>query len=381
MKKPLLFFLNPFLLLLPLGLVNGWPVEAAPTQVDTVRPSSSTTTFDRLVWSDEFEGTGAIDTSKWFHQTRLPDGGSWYNGEIQHYTDRTDNSFLENGLMTIRAQRETYTNQGHTKQFTSARLNSRFAFTYGRVEVRAKLPRGIGTWPAIWTLGKNITETGAYWQTQGFGTTGWPACGEIDIMEHWGNNQNFVQSAIHTPSSFGNTVNHGGRSIPTVSNEFHVYALEWTAEQLVFSVDDVVHYTYRPAVRNASTWPFHAEQYLLLNFAIQPSIESSFQSGDLVFDYVRVFQEGTVATTPIDAASGIRIFPSPFRETLSGSIDFQFPLPAKASLYNVSGELVGTYRVESNDFTLSSLGHLPGGVYSLHLQLGNRNYSVQVVKE
>lgn len=292
MKKPILLLLKALLLLLPLGLLYGWQVELQPQLPAAIRPSSNETSFDHLVWSDEFEGQGEIDTSKWFHQTQLPAGGSWYNGEIQHYTDRTANAFLENGLMTIRAKRETYTNQGHTKQFTSARLNSKFAFTYGRVEVRAKLPRGVGTWPAIWTLGKNITESGGYWQTRGFGTTGWPACGEIDILEHWGHNQNFVQSATHTPSSFGNTVNHGGRNLPTASNDFHVYALEWTAEQLVFSVDNVVHYTYRPAVRNASTWPYDAEQYLLLNFAIQPSIETSFQSEDLVIDYVRVFQEG-----------------------------------------------------------------------------------------
>lgn len=113
--------------------------------------------FDNLVWSDEFNGTGTIDTNKWFHQTELPSGGSWYNSEVQHYTNREENSFVENGNLHIVAKKETFTDQGYTKQYTSARLNSKYAFTFGKVQVRAKLPSGSGTWPAIWMLGKNIT--------------------------------------------------------------------------------------------------------------------------------------------------------------------------------------------------------------------------------
>ncbi|HAA20506.1 MAG TPA: beta-glucanase, partial [Cytophagales bacterium] len=151
--------------------------------------------FKYLVWSDEFDGDGALDPEKWHHQTQLPEGGSWFNGEIQHYTNRTENSYQADGNLNLVLKRENFTDQGQTKTFTSARLNSKFAFTYGRVEVRAILPEGVGTWPAIWMLGKNINEAGAYWQEQGFGTTTWPACCEIDIMEHWGDNQDFVQAA------------------------------------------------------------------------------------------------------------------------------------------------------------------------------------------
>ena len=175
-----------------------------------------------LVWSDEFDYTGPIDSEKWHHQTLLPNGGSWYNGEIQHYTNRIENSFVSDGTLKIMAIRENYTQQGVTKEFTSARLNSKFAFTYGRVEVRAKLPFGVGTWPAIWTLGQNITEPGGYFYSN-YGTTPWPACGEIDIMEHWGINQNYISSATHTPSSYGGTVNVGGRYVDNVSSEFHIY--------------------------------------------------------------------------------------------------------------------------------------------------------------
>ena len=244
----------------------------------------------QIVWADEFEGSGAINTTNWFHQTQLPNGESWYNNEVQHYTNRTDNSNMSDGNLNIIAKKEVFTDQGHTKQYTSARLNSKFAFTYGRVEVRAKLPTGIGTWPAIWLLGRNINEAGAYWETQGYGAVSWPACGEVDIMEHWGSNQNYVSSAIHTPSSSGATINHGGQTIPTASSAFHVYALEWTEEKMVFSVDDVVHYTYNPAVKNADTWPFDDDQYIILNIAIEPGIDPAFTQSTMEIDYVRVYQ-------------------------------------------------------------------------------------------
>ena len=235
-------------------------------------------------------GTGrAIDSEKWFHQTRLPDGNTWYNGEIQHYTDRIDNAYVSGGSLKIVAKKESFIDQERTKQYTSARLNSKYAFTYGRVEVRAKLPQGAGTWPAIWMLGKNINEPGAYWQTLGYGTTAWPASGEVDIMEHWGDNQNTVSSAIHSPSSYGGTMNVGSQYIGTVSSEFHVYSLDWTADQMVFSVDGVEHYTYAPNDKNASTWPFDTDQYLLLNFAIEGDIASNFTEGAMEVDYVRVY--------------------------------------------------------------------------------------------
>ena len=244
-----------------------------------------------LVFSDEFDSNGAVDSEKWFHQTQLPNGWGWYNNEQQHYTNRIENSYVENGILKIVAKKENFTDQGHTKPYSSARLNSKFAFQYGKVEVRAKLPSGGGTWPAIWTLGKNITEPGAYF-TESHGTTSWPACGEIDIMEHWGNNQNFVQSATHTPSSHGGTINHGGQMIYTASSQMHTYGLVWTPEKLVFSVDGVEHYTYNPPAKNAETWPFDAEQFLLLNFAIAEDIDPSFTQGAMEIDYVRVYQPG-----------------------------------------------------------------------------------------
>jgi beta-glucanase (GH16 family) len=356
----------------------------ASPALDTPPTAPRTYVFDQLVWSDEFDGEGPIDTEKWFHQTRLPGGDSWFNGEIQHYTDREENARVADGVLQLTARRENYTDQGVTKQFTSARLNSKFAFTYGRVEIRAKLPTGVGTWPAIWMLGKNISENGAYWQTQGFGTTPWPACGEIDIMEHWGDNQNFVQSAIHTPSSFGNTVNKGGQTIATVSSDFHVYALEWTPQRLIFSVDDIIHYVYNPPVKNAETWPFDADQYLLLNIAIQPHITPSFTSDAMEIDYVRVYQESATNTDEAPRESIALVYPNPVGDVLTLTLTEEVnDGPARVEIYTLDGKRVRnhTAQIVGKTVTVSDLADLPAGQYLVAFTAADRRFTAQIVKE
>jgi len=296
-----------------------------------------------LIWSDEFDGSGAIDSEKWFHQTQLPNGNSWYNNEIQHYTDRLDNSYVSDGTLKIVAKKETYTDQGQTKEYTSARLNSKYAFTYGRVEVRAKLPEGVGTWPAIWMLGQNISEPGAYWQTQGYGTTSWPYCGEIDIMEHWGAYQNYVQSALHTPSSYGGTINHGGQYISNATTQFNVYTLEWTPEQMIFSVNGYVHYTYNPNPQNSETWPFDAPQYLLMNIAIESSITSSFTETEMEIDYVRVYEASTLSnqaeTVPV-YFNAVQNFPNPFNPITTLKYDLFEDSFVDITIYDMLGNVV-----------------------------------------
>lgn len=315
-------------------------------------PNQNDPVFDNLVWSDEFDGTGLLDTDKWFYQSKLPAGGSWYNGEIQHYTDRVENAYQQSGNLQLVAKKETYFSQGHTKNYTSARLNSKYAFTYGKVEVKAKLPTGVGTWPAIWMLGKNIQEDGAYWQTQGFGTTAWPACGEIDIMEHWGKNQNYVSSAMHTPSSFGATENHGGQSISTVSSEFHVYSVVWSPTKMVFSVDGNVHYTYDPTVRDADTWPFDAPQYLILNIAIEPGIDPNFTEGAMVVDYVRVYQESPLSIDNSVLNADFTLYPNPVKQHLFITSASQSSLKA-VEIFDQTGKSV--LKSNKSKITLSTL--------------------------
>lgn len=333
--------------------------------------------FDQLVWFDECDGNGQIDTSKWFHQTQLPNGDSWFNGEVQHYTDRQVNSYLSNGTMNIVGKRETYTSQGKQKQFTSARLNSKFAFQYGKVEVRAKLPTGVGTWPAIWMLGKNVNENGGYWDNKGFGTTGWPACGEVDIMEHWGTNQNYISSALHTPSSFGNTSNVGGQTVATASTDFHIFTLEWYPQKMVFKVDGIAHYTYKPGTYNAETWPFNAAQYILLNFAILPSTPASFTQDELEIDYVRVYQASpttTTLTTP-SPSFDLKIAPNPAHQYTTISYTLAKQATVKLFVQDMAGksqqvlvdedQTAGTHQVHWD------LQHLKPGVYFYSLVVEN----------
>lgn len=334
--------------------------------------------FDYLVWSDEFDGSGAIDTSKWFHQTLLPNGQSWYNNEIQHYTNRTENTYVSDGTMKLVAKKETFTDQGVTKQYTSARLNSKFAFTYGKVEVRAKLPTGIGTWPAIWTLGKNITEPGGYW-TNDFGTTSWPACGEIDIMEHWGDNQNFVQSAMHTPSSFGGTINKGGQMIPTASTEFHVYTLVWTEEKMTFSVDGNVHYVYNPEIKNADTWPFDADQYLLLNFAIQPSIDPNFTEDAMEIDYVRIYQETPLSVSDEHKRNKLSVYPNPAVNILTLRVNDEF-INSKAEVYNILGQKIIEWTMDKTQKDID-ISQLKNGVYFLRIENNEGFITEKIVKK
>ena len=337
--------------------------------------TSNPSNYTELVWSDEFNVDGAVDPTKWYHQTILPNGVGWFNGELQHYTDRTDNSYVDNGSLYIVAKKENFTDQGQTKQYTSARLNSKFAFTNGRVEVRAKLPMGIGTWPAIWMLGKNINENGAYWQTQGFGTTNWPDCGEIDIMEHWGSNQNYVQSALHTPSSFGATVNHGGLLASNVSSTFHEYSMEWSEDEIVFSLDGVVYYTYSPPNQNMSTWPFVAEQFLLLNIAIEPSIDPNFSSSPMVIDYVRVYQEPTSTLIKDNYENNnFHVFPNPALDEITVTQISGEIILTKFLLLDISGKKVKSALINSDNFNIN-LSELPNGIY--HLQLKTDNQTIK----
>lgn len=328
--------------------------------------------YDYLVWSDEFDTDGAIDNTKWFHQTQLPAGNSWYNGEIQHYTNRIENSFVNTGNLNLVAKKETFTDQGVTKQYTSARLNSKFAFTYGKVEIRAQLPSGVGTWPAMWMLGKNIDEDGAYWDNLGYDTTGWPACGEIDIMEHWGDNQNFVQSAIHSPSSFGNTFNKGGQIVSTASSGFHVYTLEWSPEKMVFSVDGIQHYTYNPAVKNADTWPFYEEQYLLLNTAILPNISPGFTESAMIIDYVRVYQESPLSVSEFEDSTRLSFYPNPTSSDLHIETNQIMQQNVELVVVDISGRTVSqnAFYVEDRTITYNTT-RLNSGIYFMTISFEN----------
>jgi beta-glucanase (GH16 family) len=335
--------------------------------------------FDNLVWSDEFDGTGEIDLNKWFKQTiPIINGNTWANGEVQHYTDRVDNSYVSNGTLKILAKRENYTdNNNVTKNFTSARLNSKYAFTYGKVEIKAKMPFGPGTFPALWMLGQNITETGGYWADT-YGTTGWPDCGEIDIIEHWGTNQNYVASALHNRSSFGGTINHGGRVIQNASTEFHIYTLDWNANKMTFSVDGIVHYVYNPENKDIQNWPYDAPQYLLFNVAILPTITNSFTESAMEVDYIRVYQESTASIDEVDTLKDIKIYPNPANEQLTIKIP-QFEGSSKAILYSITGKKLYTFNQTSSSET-HDISSLKKGVYFIKLEMKSNSKFFKIIK-
>lgn len=247
--------------------------------------------FTKLVFFDEFENEGGVDEEKWFHQVIPPNNGSWYNGELQHYTDRSDNSNVSNGTLKINALKEQFTTGGTTKSYTSARLNSKYVFTYGKVEVRAKLPNEQGTWPAIWTLGANINETGNYFGNQ-YGSVGWPACGEIDILEQTGWDKSKTLSYFHWgDTNTGEYKTDGGELVTQGTTEnFHVYSLEWTSSSMIASIDDEVVFE----LSNTVDKPFDNPHYLLLNLALGGNlggeVSENFIEDTFEIDYVRIYQ-------------------------------------------------------------------------------------------
>jgi len=238
-------------------------------------PQAEEDDFPNLVWSDEFDTAGAPDSANWTYDLGNGQDG-WGNNELQYYTDRSENVIVEDGFLKITAQRETFSGS----DFTSARLKSEGLqeFTYGRFEIRAKLPQGVGTWPAIWMLGAD------------YQTNPWPGAGEIDIMEHVGRNQNEVLSTLHLPGNSGASGISEETTVPTASTEFHVYTAEWTETQIRFYVDDEIFHIFE----NNDSTPFNKDFFMILNVAMGGNlggdVEASFQESMMEVDYVRVYQ-------------------------------------------------------------------------------------------
>ena len=240
---------------------------------------------------------------KWHLQIECIAGlqNCWANGEKQHYTDRLENAYVSGGHLHIVAKKKEYVSQGVERSYTSARLNSKYHFKYGTVKVRAKLPKQNGLWPAIWTLGSDISEKGVHDFVR-ISKVNWPYCGEIDIMEQYGT-QNFVGSAMHGPSypvitnaADGNAIPWNTAELSPSVDDFHVYSMEWTAAKITFKVDDVAYKTVT-APSDKTNWPFDHKHFLLLNVAVEGIthktgfIADDFVSGEMVVDYVRIYGE------------------------------------------------------------------------------------------
>lgn len=234
----------------------------------------------KLVWSDEFNYTGLPDSTRWGYDVG---GHGWGNHELEYYTaNRLENARVENGKLIIEARKEEWQDM----HYTSARLvtSNKAAWQYGKIEVKAKIPKGLGTWPAIWTLADSIKA--------------WPDDGEMDIMEHVGYNQGTIHGTIHC-KKYNHTINtQKGDTIKVAdcSDNFHVYAIEWDKDSLNISVDDTIYFRFANEHTGYDAWPFDNKMFLLLNIAVGGDWGGSKGVDETIFpvkmevDYVRVYQ-------------------------------------------------------------------------------------------
>lgn len=204
-----------------------------------------------LVWADEFNRDDAPDSNKW-----TVEQGMLRNNELQHYTDRPENVRVENGCLILEARKESWENAGYTS--ASVTTTGKASWTYGRFEVRAKIPKGRGIWPAIWMLGD------AYHKKN------WPVCGEIDIMENVGFDHNRIRCSVHTTKYNHRERTERGASIDVSqpSADFHVYAAEWSPREILFTFDGREIFKFANEGTGEDAWPFDRPHALILNVAV-----------------------------------------------------------------------------------------------------------------
>ena len=237
----------------------------------------------QLVWSEEFSYTGLPDTNKWNYDIGAGDWG-WGNNELQYYTkDSIGNARVENGLLTIELKKQSIGD----RKYSSARLvtKGKGDWIYGRIDVRAKLPKGLGTWPAIWMLGSTTPLK-------------WPDDGEIDIMEHVGYNPGVVHATVHT-KSFNHIIGNQKTNtilVPDFETKFHVYSVFWNKDSVNILLDNESYYSFKNQGTGKDAWPFDAPMHLILNIAFggnwggKEGINDLLLPAKMEIDYVRVYQ-------------------------------------------------------------------------------------------
>ncbi len=252
-----------------------------PTVVPTTPPIDKNWTFETTpMWEDNFSTGSAPDLAKWSYDIG---GSGWGNNELQYYTN-AGNATIAGGELAITAKKENFSG----REYTSARMvtKGKGDFLYGKFEVRAKLPKGRGTWPAIWMLPTD----------QDYGT--WPASGEIDIMEHVGYDPNNVHSTIHTSAYNGmrNTQKSANKIIADATDAYHVYTTEWTPYSIRSYIDGVKYFEFVNEGKGYTVWPFDKKQHLLLNIAVGGNwggvqgVDNTIFPATMQVDYVRVYR-------------------------------------------------------------------------------------------
>lgn len=254
--------------------------------VESIEPIKTPYKGYQLVWSDEFDYSGLPDSTKWNYDVG---GHGWGNNEKQIYLEKSlENSYVKDGILHIAALKKEYDNM----QYTSSRLSTyeRFLIQYGKIEVKAKLPEGKGTWPVIWMLPETIRTK----------EEKWPLCGEIDIMEHVGKDPNMVHVSLHSKlyNHIENTQVTHFEKLPDVFNDFHLYGIEWSTDSIKFFIDNKLFYEAIKGENGKVTanegWPFEKPYYLILNLAIGGNwggeIDETIFPVKMEVDYVRMYQ-------------------------------------------------------------------------------------------
>jgi beta-glucanase (GH16 family) len=234
----------------------------------------------KLVWSDEFGNSGLPDSTKWNYDVG---GHGWGNNELQFYTKRLENARIEKGFLIIEARKEPW----EGKNYTSARLitKGKGDWHYGKIEVRARLPKGVGTWPAIWMLASTTPLQ-------------WPDDGEIDIMEHVGFNQGYIHGSVHCKKYYHviGTQKTDTLKVEDCSEKFHVYAVEWDKDSVKVSMDQKTYFRFGNEHTGYDAWPFDNKMHLLMNIAVggnwggQKGVDENVWPQRMEIDYVRVYQ-------------------------------------------------------------------------------------------
>jgi len=314
-----------------------------------------------LVWSDEFNYSGLPDTTKWVNEV-----GFIRNNELQYYTyRRLENSKVENGTLLIIGRKESYNGANYTS--ASLTTDGKYAWAYGKIEARIKLPDGQGMWPAFWLLGENIHQVG------------WPKCGEVDIMEHI-NNENMNHGTMHWDNN--GHVSYGG-TIDCDVQQYHIYSIEWDDQTIAWLLDGnkYLEGNIKDSINN--TGAFHHPFYMILNLAIggswpgSPDSTTSFPDTMFV-DYVRVYQKSTNTNAEILDVNDIKIFPIPAKDFVTIEIP-QLKRKSSVTITDLFGKEILTRQINGKNIQIK-LGGLSNGVYILKYSNEFTNLTKKIVK-
>lgn len=330
-----------------------------------------TTPNYELVWSEEFNNTDLVlNSANWNIEVN---GGGFGNQELQFCTDRRDNVRVENGNLIIEAKKEVYTSYNLTRNYTSARINTKGKANtlYGKVEARISLPSGAGTWPAFWMM----PEVNTYGS--------WPSSGEIDIMEHIGSDSTMISMAVHTKDFNGTKGNNWYKRVypGKVENQFHVYGVEWEQDMMRFYLDGVKQTTlYRNLAGTYTTWPFDKAFYVILNLAIGGKMGGTVDDSifnkpvKMYVDYVRIYQDKT-ASINSTKINPVVAYPTIFDQVLTVNASDG----AQISISDLSGRNCYSRSLDSSKKINTSA--LTSGVYILTVKQNNQTTTTRIIKK